>query len=311
MKSETLNNFLPTMSKFIDDYLNNIKVDVIEYNTFNQLNWDIAWIFIVGQRGYKYKSTAKDHYIKVTGAIGALPINLPGTKIRKALDSKDALLKILSEIFETDSNQDLLVDSCLKAVQESAQLTHGDIRRTLFGLLFASYETTASNLNSLIWHLINHPEVLEKLKEEIQAYPIPETVSDFHKYGYLNKVVKESLRLSSGIAITRRTNCAVQYKDLYFPKDTDLVVATGFGHQEVKDWKSFDPERTDNYKWEPFGSAPRNCLGKVFAQVQLKLILIKLLSRYHLTPQLDQDAQLDFRGMFKNASFKLSQRTTL
>jgi len=210
-------------------------------------------------------------------------------------------------LFETESVNDDRIDNCLKAITELAEVNKTDLGRQLFGLLLGSYETTATALNGIIWHLINNPSVIEKLKEEIRAHPIPETISDFHKYSYLNKVVREGIRITNNGIVSRKTARGIQYQDHYFPPNTSLILVTGYTHQEIKDWRTFDPDRTDNYKWEPFGTAPRNCLGKIFAQVNIKLIIIKLLSKYDTIPQLSQGAHWErTTGYFKNASFKLS-----
>jgi len=300
--------FLPKMNQLIDEYLS--KISVVEYNTFNQLNWDIAWSFIVGQRGEKFKGIAKEHYTNVRDGFRSFPINLPGTTLRKAINSRSALFKVFSELLtECEQIPDPSADNCLKAIRESAANFNTPIERPLFGLLFASFETTASNLNGLIWNIINNPTVLQKLIEEIKQYPPPETVNDFHKYTYLTKVIRESLRVTAGNLIFRENNTGLHYKNYNFPPQTTLLVITGYAHQEVKDFEKFDPDREDVYKWEPFGSAPRNCLGKIFAQIQLKLILIKLITTYQTTPEVDKNAYwYSFLGYFEKARLKIEKK---
>jgi len=224
----------------------------------------------------------------------------------KALNAKEAIYKILREMNQEDLvTQDTRVDNVLRAINENKDVRGQTVERQLFGLLFASVDTTTTAINGIIWHLINNPDVIEKCKEEVRKYPYPETVSDFHKYTYLNKVIHESMRVSLPSFVGRECKEGIQYKNYYFPPKTKFMIFTGYSHLDVKDYNKFDPDRTDNYKWEPFGTPARNCLGKIFAQVQIKLFLIKLLKEHDLLPELDKDAKNMPGFGFKNARLKI------
>lgn len=55
--------------------------------------------------------------------------------------------------------------------------------------------------------------------------------------------------------------------------------------------KEFRPERflpenktpAMNFSWQPFGVGPRNCIGMRFAQMEMKLTLAKLLTKYKIS----------------------------
>jgi len=310
MQSETLNNFLPKMNQLTDEYLS--KISVVEYNTFNQLNWDIAWSFIVGQRGEKFKAIAKEYYTNVRDGFRSFPINLPGTTLRKAINSRAALFKVFSELLtECEQIPDPSADNCLKAIRESAANFNTPIERPLFGLLFASFETTASNLNGLIWNIINNPTVLQKLIEEIKQYPPPETVNDFHKYTYLTKVIRESLRVTAGNLIFRENNTGLHYKNYNFPPQTTLLIITGYAHQEVKDFEKFDPDREDVYKWEPFGSAPRNCLIYKTVICAIVWIVSDMSSQILFKVKFDKERKRSFRKVNDAIDIKFGITFTL
>jgi len=83
---------------------------------------------------------------------------------------------------------------------------------------------------------------------------------------------------------------------MFFPKNTRLLIVIGNEHYGVSNPKEFNPDREEKYKWEPFGGAPRNCLGKVFALLQIKLIMYHLLKYYDVTPEKDANASI-FRNL--------------
>jgi cytochrome P450 len=313
MQSETLNNFLPTMYKILDEHIPSLTS--IENGSLRTSSFEIAWLFSVGQRGIKYKNTLRELYDTVSAGLKSLPVDLPGSGVRKAREAREKIVKILIELNASDPSTDSRSDNVLKVLHENASrnknpLTQGfSVEYGLFGLLFAAVDTTTMALNALFWYLINNPDVIEKCKKEIREYPYPETVADFHKYTYLNKVVRESLRISNTGMVGRTAKEGLHFKNHYFPKDTEFLVYTGYDHQDVNDFHKFDPERTDDYKWEPFGTPSRNCLGKVFAQVQMKLVLIKLLKEYNLLPEIDKGAK--YQGImhgFKNARLRIVKK---
>lgn len=71
-------------------------------------------------------------------------------------------------------------------------------------LVFAGSETVGATLMVGTFHLLQHPDKLQKFKAELlTAWPSLEgaepKLRDLEKLPYLNAVIKESLRLSSGV----------------------------------------------------------------------------------------------------------------
>ena len=70
-----------------------------------------------------------------------------------------------------------------------------------------------------------------------------------------------------------------------------MTVPTYSIHRDPKLWpkpERFDPERfspeakqsRDPYAYMPFGHGPRNCIGMRFAQMEMKLMLVRILKKY-------------------------------
>ena len=82
-------------------------------------------------------------------------------------------------------------------------------------------------------------------------------------------------------------------KDVVIPKGGMIVIPTYSIHREPSIWpnpEKYDPERftlemkrsRDPYAYLPFGNGPRNCIGLRFAQMEMKLMLARILKKYSL-----------------------------
>jgi len=80
----------------------------------------------------------------------------------------------------------------------------GSLYEEAQALMFGGADTVGNTLMVGTHRLLKHPEAMQKLKAElVQAWPSLDesgpTLRDLEKLPYLNAVIKESLRLSSGV----------------------------------------------------------------------------------------------------------------
>ncbi|NP_001164739.1 cytochrome P450 3A6 [Oryctolagus cuniculus] len=162
-------------------------------------------------------------------------------------------------------------------------------------ILFAGYETTSSTLSFIMHLLATHPDVQQKLQEEIDTLlPNKElaTYDTLVKMEYLDMVVNETLRLYP-IAGRLERVCKkdVDINGTFIPKGTIVMMPTYALHRDPQHWTEpdeFRPERfskknKDNinpYIYHPFGAGPRNCLGMRFALMNIKLALVRLMQNF-------------------------------
>ena len=84
-------------------------------------------------------------------------------------------------------------------------------------------------------------------------------------------------------------NCML--KNLQVPKGISVAIPMYSIHRDPKIWpepEKFDPERfsseakqsRDPYAFMPFGHGPHNCIGMRFAQMEMKLVLARILKKY-------------------------------
>ncbi|HEX4673115.1 MAG TPA: cytochrome P450, partial [Solirubrobacteraceae bacterium] len=57
------------------------------------------------------------------------------------------------------------------------------------------------------------------------------------------------------------------------------------------------PDAPDTYTWIPFGGGTRRCLGASFAQVEMRIVLRRVLERCTLRPGDPKPAEIQFRGI--------------
>uniref|UniRef100_F6SQM5 Cytochrome P450 3A n=1 Tax=Equus caballus TaxID=9796 RepID=F6SQM5_HORSE len=165
--------------------------------------------------------------------------------------------------------------------------------------IFAGYETTSSSLSFLMYFLATHPDVQQKLQEEIDVtFPnkAPPTYDALVQMEYLDMVLNESLRLFP-IAVRLERVCKkdVEINGVFIPKGTVVMVPTFALHKHPEFWpepEEFRPERFSKenkdsinpYIYLPFGAGPRNCIGMRFALMNMKLALVRMLQNFSFKP---------------------------
>ncbi|XP_043417177.1 cytochrome P450 3A12 isoform X1 [Prionailurus bengalensis] len=165
--------------------------------------------------------------------------------------------------------------------------------------IFAGYETTSTSLSFLVYELATHPDVQQKLQEEIDAtFPdkAPPTYDALVQMEYLDMVLNEALRLYP-IAGRLERVCKrdVEISGVFIPKGTVVMVPTFILHRDLDLWpepEEFCPERFSKknkdsinpYIYLPFGTGPRNCIGMRFAIMNMKLALVRVLQNFSFKP---------------------------
>ncbi|NWH58595.1 CP3AO protein, partial [Geococcyx californianus] len=171
-------------------------------------------------------------------------------------------------------------------------LTDIEILSQAFIFIFAGYETTSTTLCYLAYELALHPDVQQKLLQEVDTvFPnkAPLTYEALMKMEYLDMIVNEILRLFPiGGRIERTCKKDVEINGVTIPKGTIVMIPPYTLHRNPEFWpnpEEFRPERfrkenkeaIDPYTYLPFGAGPRNCIGMRFALLTLKVAITVLL----------------------------------
>jgi cytochrome P450 len=160
-----------------------------------------------------------------------------------------------------------------------------ELRDSVFSLIFAGHETTASATAWTLYWLDRHPAV----REEIQAEVARADGSDAARVPLLHAAVLESLRLTppATLAEHRMLPGDDAWRDLPLPAGTILTPAIYLAHHHPDVFPrphAFDPHRFLGTRQRPqhffpFGGGSRYCLGNQLAQLEIRMITAAVLRR--------------------------------
>ncbi|RXG54293.1 cytochrome P450 4V2, partial [Armadillidium vulgare] len=168
------------------------------------------------------------------------------------------------------------LDLLIEYSEQNDLLTEENIREEVDTFMFAGHDTTAVGINWAIYLLGLHPEIQEKVYEELESIfgksDRPASSDDIREMKYLECCIKETLRiLPSAPMFTRHLTEDMTINGYEIPKGTDVVVVIYSLHrnpQHYSDPLSFQPERffpedsakRNPYSYIPFSAGPRNCI---------------------------------------------------
>jgi cytochrome P450 len=154
-----------------------------------------------------------------------------------------------------------------------------EIRDQLMTLLIAGHETTATGLAWALDLLARHPSAVARVRADGDPY--------------LRAVVSETLRLRPVVPLAGRRLAEDLHVDgVSLPAGTDVTPAIWLAHtrpQEFPEPYAFRPERfldaaPPSFAWVPFGGGVRRCIGAAFAELEMRVVLDEVLSRFDVTP---------------------------
>ncbi|XP_014725997.1 PREDICTED: cytochrome P450 3A29-like [Sturnus vulgaris] len=182
--------------------------------------------------------------------------------------------------------------------------------------VFAGYETTSSTLSYIAYNLATHPDVQQRLQDEVDTH-LPNkaspTYSAITQMEYLDMVVNESIRLYPvGGRLERVCKKTVELNGVTIPEGMAVLIPAFVLHRDPQYWPEpdeFRPERfskenkesIDPYTFLPFGAGPRNCIGMRFALLVVKVAVVVLLQNFSFRPCKDTPIPLvlDSKGFMQ------------
>jgi retinoid hydroxylase len=296
-----LENYIPTIENITNQYL--IKWEKEQtltwYPQLRNYTFDIASSLFVGEKNGS-NTTLMELFETWLGGLFSLPINLPWTQFGKAKKAREKLLKYIEKIIlarqkSSDFGQDALGLLLQAKDEEGNSLSLAELKDQILLLLFAGHETLTSAITSFCLLTAQHPEVKEKIRQEQEKLGISKvfTLENLKEMTYLEQVLKEVLRfvppVGGGFRETIETftfngylipqGWSVQYNIKQTHQDTEI-----YDNPDKFDSDRFDREREENkqksFSYIPFGGGLRECLGKEFARLEMKILAAMLVRNY-------------------------------
>ncbi|XP_026750988.2 cytochrome P450 4C1-like isoform X2 [Galleria mellonella] len=198
--------------------------------------------------------------------------------------------------YKMQSFLDLLVT--LSGGNTGGGYTDIELREEVLTLTIAGTDTSAVAIGYVFKLLAKYPDVQEKVYQELCKVfgdsNRPVIKEDLPKLKYLERVVKETLRLFLPVPFVIRK----VLNDIALPSGRVLPAGSGVGvsiwgvHRDPHYWgpdaEHFDPDRflperfnlAHTCSYMPFSSGPRNCPGYQYALMSMKTALSTILRSY-------------------------------
>lgn len=193
-------------------------------------------------------------------------------------------------------------DSFSRLLKE--QMTPVQVRAFLYSSYFAGSDTTGGVLNYLLWQLGQHPEIQEKIFEELLASKknlfcfakeslaidqlISESLRLFSPAYTIGRIAKDPLKL---IVKDKKGNIVHQEKIRKNEKILSFPTFAGRDPLMFDQPDTFNPHRfpsqMKSYSWFPFGDGAHSCPGQWLSKTEISLFVAKLVQRYqiHSSPE--------------------------
>jgi len=190
---------------------------------------------------------------------------------------------------------DLMLEQQINTKEEA--FADEEIIDEFISFFMAGMDTTGHLLALMSYNVLENPEHLKRLREEIHQYYEGHDVSieNLNKLEYMSMVMKESLRFNTPVVGIFPREALVDHMlgDVKVKKGNLVGVSQQFNNFNEKNfenpWK-YDPERWSNerqkarnldpFSFIPFVAGGRNCIGQHLSQLEMKIIFCEFLRRF-------------------------------
>jgi cytochrome P450 len=243
--------------------------------------------------------------MKKEGTTVRLPFRMPGgdqqsmneyQNVFKLLDEK--IYKIVRRRRSSPEQTEDLLSMLMEARDEQGTgMDDRELRDVIMSIFFAGHETSALALTWTYYLLSHHPDVEQKLFEEIKTVlngKEPQA-RDLQRLKYTEWVILESMRLyppSYGFGREALADCVMNGYEV--PAGTTVFLIQWVTHRDPRwfeDPEKFYPERWDNdlihkiprFAYFPFSGGPRLCIGNNFGMMEMILMLSYLVQTFKIS----------------------------
>ena len=184
----------------------------------------------------------------------------------------------------------------------SGKLTKDDLLATVIDVLFAGVDTTSNTMQWVLYMMAKNPDKQDILRHEVLSVLGDTTLATpttLARMPYLKAWVRETLRLYPFISIPREPTEDLILSGYLIPGGTAQVsfLLFGLGRDEevFENAEAFKPERwlrkkdfvlteaAEAFSSIPFGFGTRMCLGRRIAELELHLLLARIVQQFEIS----------------------------
>ncbi|KAJ5401161.1 hypothetical protein N7465_011650 [Penicillium sp. CMV-2018d] len=174
----------------------------------------------------------------------------------------------------------------------------GRLSQEVFTVISAGGETTAKNLTTITFHLLNNPDKLQRLRDELSRLDPDGTATlvEYETMPYLTSVMLEGLRITNAVATRLQRSSPDQvmtYNDWIIPPGTPVGMTSIFMHhneaifpnsQNFIPERWMDPEQRKNLEkyLVAFSKGSRQCIGIPLARAEILLAIATIFREFEM-----------------------------
>lgn len=300
-KKEPMEGYLSMMIPIIEDWADSLPEGGYKmFHLFKELTLNVALKVFFGLNPADKLNDINQSITDIVKASAALHIRLPFTKYGKGIKARKRLIEFFSAIIDdkrSNPSEDLFSKLCTARSEDGEQFSDEQVIDHLIFILMAAHDTTASTLTSLSYFLAKNEDWQNDIRNEARALFSKSELSQMalRKMEKSSLATKETLRIYPPLtSIGRKSTKELKYGEYIFPPDTFFSVAVSYHQLNPEIWDNpniWDPNRFNStrsedkrcpYAYSPFGAGLHHCIGYAFAEMQIHLLMGKLLDKFRL-----------------------------
>ncbi|CAN1308309.1 Cytochrome P450 704C1 [Linum perenne] len=229
-------------------------------------------------------------------------------------------IELMQRPASSDDSSSLKKDDILEASDDPTYL-----RDIILNFVIAGKDTTAATLSWFIYMMCKHPDIQDKVSEEIMEATEGKKFSGFREFAesvgreetlerlqYVHAAITETLRLYPAVPVDAKVCLSDDtLPDGYSVRKGDMVAYQPYAMGRMKfiwgdDCEEYKPERWLNqdgifqpqspFKFTAFQAGPRICLGREFAYRQMKIFVAVLIGSF-IFKLSDETKPVNYRTM--------------
>ena len=222
--------------------------------------------------------------------------------IKLSKEGQKILDEVIQERVSAEIEKDDLLDMLLQArYEDGTAMSRQQLIDEVLILFTAGFETTANTLSFTLFLLAKHPEIQDKLYQEVSgiAFENEDLMQAMGKLSFTKQCIEEALRLYPPAYVIDRVSLSEDTIDGHkYKKKTVWLMSLYELHRHADFWEQptefrperFNPANKKDYSdyYFPFGAGPRMCVGNNFAMYEMMMTVATLVRSYRLSSTSDE-----------------------